>query len=146
MAVPRPTNDLNGLIQLVTDTLAADDAVRDAVSGRIRSAHVQAPDEGTVECPALVVEWADGGDGHYAGSLQRMAFAVEAFSQVSSTDALAIYGLAYTALQMEQLTAPTDGPTQRGQAREVRRPYVSWDETRRAWSARGNWFAISAGG
>lgn len=131
-------------IALVRDVLVANAAIQSAIVD-VRTAHVNAPDVGTVRYPLIILD-RTAGNARYNGSLRDVSFDLYAYSNLGADEASRVYDLAFAALQSQRLVARdrTVIPAA-GYAREVDRPEPGYNDVTRSWYARGTWVAFVAG-
>lgn len=130
---PASSNDLKFLVR---STLMADAGVAALVADRVHGAHIQTPDTGTVEFPLVVVEFL-GGSVLSASGYQEVNADVWAYTRTSAGAALEIYDAVHAALHQQLLRR--DGVASAGYSMEISRPEEGFNESVRAYYARGSY-------
>ncbi len=131
-------------IALVRDVLLAAASIRDAGID-VRTAHVNAPDLGTVTYPLIILD-RTAGNARYNGTLRDLSFDLYGYSNLGQDEASRIYDLAFAALHSQRLVARdrTVMPAA-GYVREIDRPEPGYNDVTRSWYARGTWVAYVVG-
>jgi hypothetical protein len=130
---PASANDLKFLVR---STLMADASVSAIVADRVHGAHIQTPDTGTAEFPLVVVEFL-GGSVVSASGYQQVNADVWTYTRTSAGSALELYDAVHAALHQQLLRR--DGVTVAGYSMEINRPDEGFNETVRAYYARGTY-------
>tara|TARA_Y100000310_G_C20426603_1_gene689384 strand:+ start:277 stop:708 length:432 start_codon:yes stop_codon:yes gene_type:complete len=125
---------------LVRNTLLDNSTLTTLVSSRIHGAHIQTPDEGTVDFPLVIIDFS-AGFVDQPGAYQLVTMDLWAYTKSSSGEALAIYDACFDALHMQTLRQTNVKAA--GYSRESLRPREGWNEQLRAYYAQGE-FAIRA--
>ena len=136
-----PSASSEDLIAVIRHTLMADSAVSAIVGGRIRGSHLQDPDNRTVVYPMVILEL-EGGSTVGPSTYQESTLYLYAYERSSSGDALRLYDACHAALQQGLIRR--DGIAIAGYCLETARPDYGWNETARAYFARGLWAVRAA--
>jgi hypothetical protein len=131
-----PAPSIEQLKLLLRSHLLADAGVAALVGGHIHGAHIQTPDDRTVEYPLVVLDVVAGRISP-TSTYQLATVDVYAYSRDSGGEALRIYDACTVALQHQLLRR--DGIPVAGYCVESERPDQGWNEVARAYYARGQW-------